>query len=240
MGLVTTAKVVGYDGCNMVIIPQQSISRELLQKNVDTVELRLCDGRECSADQRAKIFALIRDISEWSGHDREDLRRYFTQNFCEDNDLDYFSLSPRKPNIADMTTARDFITYLIEFCFRWNVPTLKPLLDKTEDIFRYLYLCLENRKCAICNAKADIHHVDAVGIGRDRNTIIHVGMRAIALCREHHTEAHNIGKREFFAKYHVYSIPLDPYLCKVLKLGRREAMDEVYNRDKQFLRLVDL
>ena len=240
MGLVTTAKVVGYDGCTMVVIPQQAISREMLQKNVNEIEIRLIDGRECSHNQRAKIFAIIRDISDWSGHDREDLRKYFTESFCEDNDTEYFSLSPHKSNMADMTTARAFITYLIEFCLRWNVPTLKPLLDKAEDIGKYLYLCLENRKCAVCNSKAEIHHVDTIGIGRNRNTIIHKGMNAIALCHKHHMEAHNIGKNTFFLKYHVYGIQLDQYLCKVLKMGRTEAMDEIYSRDKLFLRLADI
>lgn len=240
MGLITTAKILGYDGCNLLLIPQQAISRELIKKQVNNVELRLCDGRECTGEQRRKIFAIIREISDWSGHDREDLRSYFTGNYCEDNDIDYFSLSPKKPNFADMETATGFITYLIKFCFEWNVPTLDTMLNRTEEMGKYLYMCLEHRKCAICNAPAEVHHVDSIGMGRNRKEIIHIGMSAIALCRKHHLQAHKMGRQSFFELYHVFGIILDEYLCKILKLGRKEAYNEVFERDKQFLQLADV
>ncbi len=38
----------------------------------------------------------------------------FTSNYCMDNDLEYFSLSPKKPNLADMETVTGFISYLIK------------------------------------------------------------------------------------------------------------------------------
>ena len=67
-----------------------------------------------------------------------------------------------------MTTAKSFINYLIEFCFHWSVPTKDSLLNQTDDISKYLYLCLANRRCAICNKPAEVHHVDRIGMGRDR------------------------------------------------------------------------
>lgn len=239
MGLVVPARVLGYDGCNMLVMPQQSIGREMIKKHVDMVDIMLYDGRELSPDQRDKIFAIMQEISDWSGHDREDLRKYFTQNFCDDNGIDYFSLSPKKPNVVDMTTAKDFITYLIEFCFAWNVPTLDTMLNRAEEVGKYLYMCLEYRKCAICNSPADVHHIDAIGMGRDRDTIVHIGMKAIALCRKHHTEAHQIGRSEFMRRYHVFGIGLDEYLCKVLNLGQKTVFDERFERDKQFLQLYE-
>ncbi len=240
MAFSTTAKIIGYDGRNMVLIPEDSIDREMIQKQVNKAEITLYDGRECSAEQRKKIFAIIREISDWCGHDREDLRSYFTANFCEDNELEHFSLSPKSLKFASKSIARDFITYLIEFCFAWGVPTLDTMLNRTEDIGRYLYTCLEYKKCAICNADAEVHHVDAIGMGRNRNTIIHQGMRAVALCRKHHREAHNMGFKSFSSAYHIYGIRLDKYLCDMLKLGRKEIQNAVFKRDKQFLQLVDI
>ena len=67
MSQITTAKIVEYDGCNMLIIPQEPISREMIRKQVKNVELRLCDGRECTSEQRRKIFAIIGEIADWSG-----------------------------------------------------------------------------------------------------------------------------------------------------------------------------
>ena len=51
MSQITTAKIVEYDGCNMLIIPQEPISREMIRKQVKNVELRLCDGRECTSEK---------------------------------------------------------------------------------------------------------------------------------------------------------------------------------------------
>ncbi len=37
MSQITTAKIVEYDGCNMLIIPQEPISREMIRKQVKTL-----------------------------------------------------------------------------------------------------------------------------------------------------------------------------------------------------------
>ena len=137
------------------------------------------------------------------------MKAMFSINTGEDMD---FSLSN-----VDMTTSKEFINYLIEFCFQHNIGTKDTLLTQTDDIGKYLYQCLEYRKCAICNKLADVHHVDRVGMGMNRQEIAHVGMKAIALCREHHMQAHQNEKRLFDA-YHVYGIKLDSYLCKRLNL----------------------
>ena len=212
-----TAKIKQYDGTDLLVTPDEPIDRELLQKQVGSVEIRLNDGRTISADQRRKVFAIIRDISEWSGHLPEELRAYLTWDFRSIDGIDDFSLSN-----VDMTTARAFITYLIGFCFDHNVPTKDTLLSCTDDISRYLYLCLEHRKCAICNLPAEVHHVDRIGMGGNRKTICHVGMKAIALCREHH-EMTETDEKGLFEAYHIYGIKLDEYLCKVLKLGRNNC-----------------
>ena len=211
--MLVSGKVIGFNGEVLTVVPDRPIDRELLQKSVETVEIRLNDGRSISNEQRRKIFALVEDIALWSGHEPEFLRQLMTWRFVGKKGLEPFSLSD-----VDMSTAKDFITELVEFCFRHGVPTKDTLLHQTDDIGKYLYHCLEYRKCAICNAKADVHHVDPVGMGANRQKICHVGMLAIALCRSHHQEAH-IREKELFTKNHVYGIKLDRYLCDRLALG---------------------
>jgi hypothetical protein len=213
--MITTAKILSYDGDTLLIRPSVPIDREMMQKNVGEVELRLTDGREISAEQRRKVFALIRDISVWCGHDPEYIRAFTTFNHCVMQGIEPFSLSN-----CDMSTAKDYISYLIDFCFSHAVPTRDTLLNQTDDINKYLYSCLEHRRCAICNAKADLHHIDAVGIGRNRKEIAHIGLLAAALCREHHQEAHTLGDKTFCEKHHIYGIKLDEYLCKKLNLRK--------------------
>lgn len=112
------------------------------------------------------------------------------------------------------------------------------MLNRTDDIYRYLYLCLAHRKCAICNDHADVHHVDRIGMGRDRERIVHEGLLAVALCRKHHNAAH-LGESELFEKYHIHGIALDKYLCQRLSLragkddedGRIRSSDDAEGTD---------
>ena len=212
--MIATAQIVGYDGELLTVKPLVAIDRELLQKQVDSIEIRLTDGREISSDQRRKIFALVRDISDWCGEEPEYIRKFTTFEYRISNGIEPFSLSD-----CDMSTAREYISYLIDFCFMHGVPTRDALLNRTDDISKYLYSCLVHRKCAVCNKQAEVHHIEAVGMGRDRTKINHSGMEAIALCREHHREAHTRGQA-FFDKYHIYGTRLDDNLCKILNLRK--------------------
>lgn len=175
--MVVTAKIEKLEDGKLVLKPDTDISRFVEQKRPRRVEVRLDDGRTISVDQRRKIFAIIRDISLWSGHEPEELRQYLEWDFCSRAMREWFSLSD-----CDMTTAREFITYLISFCFHWGVPTKDSLLTQTDDIGKYLYLCLENRRCAICNRPAEVHHVDRIGMGMDREKVVHVGLNAGVCC----------------------------------------------------------
>ena len=71
---------------------------------------------------------------------------------------------------------------------------------------------------------AELHHVDRVGMGRDRTDILHEGMEALPLCREHHAEAHTMPDAEFFEKYHLDGgVVLDKTLCRIYKLKHRKG-----------------
>lgn len=214
--MITTAKILKVDENRVLLQPDENINRELQQKQITSVELRLDDGRTISIEQRKKIFALIRDIALWSGHEPEDIRSFLQWDFICRKGYEWFSLSN-----VDMTTAKEFITYLITFCFVWNVPTKDTLLNQTDDIGKYLYLCLEHRKCAICNKHAEVHHVERIGMGRNREKIVHIGLLAIALCPEHHDMAH-IDEKALFEQYFIYGIKLDKYLCDRLNLNTKE------------------
>lgn len=211
--MITTGKILLYDNGRMLIKPEENIDRLMDTQHPMTVELRINDGRTISDQQRKKIFSIIRDIALWSGHEPEYIRQLLTWDFCMVSEKSWFSLSN-----VDMTTAKEFINYLIDFCFHWCVPTKDSLLTQTDDIGKYLYLCLEHRRCAICNAAAEVHHVNRIGMGRDREQMVHIGMKAIALCHKHHNLAHH-DEKTLFEKYHVYGIQLDRNLCECLHLN---------------------
>ena len=176
-------------------------------------EIRVDDGRRISSEQRKKIYALCRDISDYTGHDVEDLKENILKvGFMIKEDRDYFSLSD-----VDMTTARYFIEYILEFCFEWDVPLNEKTVALAREVNNYLYLCLRYRRCAVCGRYADIHHHEnLVGMGMDRAKHNHEDSRYIALCRTHHTECHTIGHKTFENKYKLAAIKLNAQAIKEL------------------------
>lgn len=211
-----SGRIVELSGNRILLECDADVEREVKRKEIKWVDLALDDGRGLSSEQRKKIFAIIRDISIWSGHEPEYIRRLLMWEFACKKEMYSFSLSN-----TDMTTAKEFINYLVDFCFSWDVPTRDALLMYTDDIGKYLYYCLEHRKCAICNKPAEIHHVDKIGMGRDREKIVHIGLKAIALCRNHHDMAHRDEKMLFEHNF-LYGITLDKYLCEKLNLNAKK------------------
>lgn len=172
-----------------------------------TVELlvdsdkQLIRMKQLSDDQRHKIFALVKDIAEWSGEDKEHTRKALHDSFCKVNGYSEFSLSNCQWDLASK-----FIEWLVQFCFTNEVALSESPADGFDDIERYLAMCLKNKVCCICGKPADIHHWDAIGSGRDRTDYDDSSHRKIALCRIHHTECHSIGRDTFGDKYKVNGI----------------------------------
>ena len=85
--MIVTAKIEKLENGKLVLKPDVDISRFVAQKRPRRVEVRLDDGRTISADQRRKIFAIIRDISLWSGQEPEELRLYLEWDYIPDSVL---------------------------------------------------------------------------------------------------------------------------------------------------------
>ena len=174
------------------------------------------DARMRSPEQTRKAWALMGEIAEYQGQGKDDVYREqstaFTLKHLELLQGQLFHLST-----ATVSTARAFINLLIEIILEYGIPTKEPLYGLCDDIPRYVYACLMNKKCAVCGKKTELHHVDAVGMGRNRREIDHIGMRALPLCGGidgHHEEAHRIGNRAFLDKYHLEPITIDANIAK--------------------------
>ena len=180
------------------------------------------DSRPLSDKQRKACYALMREIADYAGESldrtKELMKLKFLAENIEETADSIFSLSN-----ANMALVCEFQRFLVNFILSWDIPCDFPLLNFVDDIADYVYSCLVNKKCCICGRKADLHHVDHVGMGRDREEIIHEGMKALPLCREHHTEAHSIGQQTFEDKYHLnHGIEIDKTICRLYKLKARK------------------
>ena len=221
------ARIVGYDertGEAIIRAPANFI--KMCHQEQHDVWVEYIDSRPLSSKQRRNCYAMIREIADWSGDTPEEIKHALKLDFWCGELLEIgdrlFSLSD-----APMSVVAAFQSWLARFIVRNDVPTKKSMLSYIDDVDDYVYACLINKKCPICGKKADLHHVKAIGAGRDRTQIIHEGLEVMPLCREHHTEAHTMGMDSFCKKYHLNSngIIADRTVCKIygLKTKRKSA-----------------
>lgn len=188
----------------------------------DEVTVDIPDGRRISPEQRRKAYALLGEIADWMGASTAEIKltikHDFLRRYVEGLHKELFSLAD-----CDMTTARLFITHLIEMVLEFDIPLRVPLVTLCDDISKAVYSCLRHKKCIVCGKPCDLHHVDRVGMGRNRDDICHIGMECLPLCRDHHREAHDHGDQVLMDKYHLEPVEIDKEIARIYKLGRRRA-----------------
>lgn len=216
--MTITGILARYDGAALTVTAPFTDTDFLVEHDVRTCTMILDDGRQITALQRRYIYAMLRDIGFYTGHETEFLKEYFKGDTIARTGGRWFSLAD-----CSMTEANELIETLLEFCIEWQIPTKDDLAEFAPDIERYVYWCLKNRVCCVSRLPgAELHHVDHVGMGRGRREIPHLGMRAMPLLRKYHDEAHRIGQCSFEEKYHIHGIPLTTELCAVWNLKAGE------------------
>lgn len=202
-----TGKVIEVDRRRLDIIVDEIINDEVKELYADNralkCEVRIFDNRSISADQRKLIYSLFKDIADYTGYAPEEVKQLMKCNYELIADVDGFSLSN-----CSKSFAKGFIDYLLKVVIENAIPLSKRyeylLQDNT-----FFYLCIMHRVCCVCGLPhADVAHVEAVGMGRDRRTIDHTKHRFMGLCREHHIEQHTIGIDSFLNKYHIIPVSL--------------------------------
>ncbi|MCD8914246.1 hypothetical protein K2V61_01560 [Staphylococcus simulans] len=198
-----------------VEIPEQAI--ELLDVNqpID-VDCSVIDPNSITGKQRRKIFALVKDIEAHTGQPMDYMRHLFIEFVRTYYGYDkHISLSD-----CTRTQANQIIEVTLDWIFHNNIP----LAYKTSDLLKqdksFLYWSTVNRNCIICGKPhSDLAHHYAIGRGANRRTMDHYGYEVLALCREHHSEQHNIGVDTFDKKYHLENswIKVDEKLNRMLK-----------------------
>lgn len=198
-----------------------------LPDGADETEARVLwqDQDEISSEQRRKIFAICGEIAQWSAHDPEYVRKNLTADFLRANieRLQLSALSLAISGNCDKGTASLFIDFLINFCLENAVPTSRPLQEYADDLERYTYAALLHKRCVVCGKKADLHHVDQVGMGYNRETKPQIGALVMPLCRAHHQEYHTIGRTAFEERYHAIPVPMDRRIAGKYNISGRAA-----------------
>ncbi len=215
-------KIVRYDDNGIVVTASYTNQARAIKRGYRDVTVLLHDGRMITPDQRRKAYALLGEISAYTGDTaqstKDTLKMLFISKVLEETADSFFSLGN-----CDVTTAREFISFLIDFIIQHYIPTAFPLIDYCDDIERYVYSHLMRKSCAVCGVeKAQLHHCDAVGMGRNRDKINHIGMHVLPLCAEHHAIAHQRGRTWLTDENHLVPLPLTVEIGKVYGLTKRQ------------------
>ncbi len=191
----------GRSGTELIVtVPDQAV-RAVREKDIRKAQIRLDDGRTISAEQRKKIYATIRDISDYTGYLPDEQKQWLKYLYVCRTGGEIIHLSD-----CSMDTAREFINIILDYALENGIPLSQNALERTDDVNRYLYSCLVHKRCAVCGRDGEIHHEDTIGMGNDRRQVDDSGRRKICLCRTHHTMAHQMGVRRFREMYKVYGI----------------------------------
>ena len=203
---VVKGTIVGYDERSREIIIRAPYDDwfTMTKRNYTKCNVQLIDSRPLSDKQRRTCYKLIREIADYTGMGLDPAKEYLKLKFL----------------VEDMESTADQMFSLSNAPMSLVCAFQRFLVDDTQD---YIYACLAAKKCCVCGKKCDLHHVDHVGTGRDREDIIHEGMEVLPLCRIHHTEAHQIGQITFNRKYHIErGIVMDKHLCKLYGLKKKK------------------
>lgn len=174
--------------------------------------IELHSKNQITVQQRKAIFGIVSDVANHTGYKKDEMERILKMEYLADSGEDHFSLS----NVPK-DKATDFIHYLVDFCTKNDFPIRLTTYDKIPKDDYLLHKLFISRKCLVCGKPADIHHIDTVGVGNNRNHIHNSGRHFMALCREHHTQFHKIGINKFNELYHFGNgiIPTDKELREV-------------------------
>ena len=211
------------DGGVLIRAALPSIDRAILRR-YDKVLVEFSDGRTRSAVQNRKAHALIGEIAEWAGYLPAEMKRLmkieFKTKHLETLEHKIFSMAD-----ADTTLVKEFISFLVDFIIENGVPTRVPLYEQCEDIQKYVYSCLMNKRCAVCGKKADVHHLSGSRAGhgglawREKDQ---TGAKVLPLCREHHQYCHQ-GEAEFLERFHLQGVEFTREIAKVYKAKMKEV-----------------
>ena len=225
MGEIVQGRIAKLDEDGGVVIRAAlpSIDRAILRR-YDKVLVEFADGRRISPEQRRKCYALMNEIAEWIGDVPEYVKKLMKMEFIvsrlESMEKKMFSLSD-----VDCTTARLFITFLIDFMLEHQVPSRVPLYELCEDIQKYVYACLMHKTCAVCGKRADVHHLSGSRAGhgglawREKDQ---TGAVVLPLCREHHRIIHD-GEKDFLERYHLEGVTMTREIARVYKAKIKEV-----------------
>lgn len=210
-----TGIVKSVEGNHVLIEVDMGEDGYLIQKqSIKDCEVAFTDGRKISPKQRKYIYGLIKDVALATGETNEAMKEVLKNRFCEVSGAKDFSLSS-----VDMTTAKSFLDFLVDFCLQHDIPTKVPLSNAAETATRFVYACCVHQKCCVYNLPAEIYDVKTM------TTDVKPGCEVLPLSERAYKELTLAGLSDFTTINFVEPIILDTYLYNIIIAARRAAKE---------------
>lgn len=193
------------------------------------VELTVNDNKTITIEQRKKAFAMIHDISEFTGYTLRETEEMMKIRYISNLDNPkFFSLSNCRRD-----TATDFIEFMINFCLEQSIPFTTKVSDEIQQSYALRCKLVMKRLCFVCGKpNAQLDHVNTIGMGRNRRHVNQVGYYAWTLCNEHHIAGkHTEGIISFMQKYQIKPVKLNKDMIDKLNLADKGVTDEIHSRN---------
>lgn len=141
-----------------------------------------------SVRQQGLLFGMFNDIAGQTGYSKEEIHAMIKglAGVVSVGETDKDGMG----QLIDTT-----ISFVKEHDITLSIKTVEQM-----EAEQRMEVCTFKKVCMLCGQPADEHHVDRVGMGRDRDEIEYTG-ELLPLCRVHHTELHSTGDSAFRDKY---------------------------------------
>ena len=110
--------------------------------NMKTGDIIAGNTRIKTQAEKFSALLFVKSINGYSPDEAKQVMKYYYISKTGDK---FFSLADCSRDLA-----RDFINVLIDFCLENGIQTSDTLLERTDDIDRYLWQCIRHKKCTIC------------------------------------------------------------------------------------------
>ena len=217
---------------NYIITSTHTIQKnriELMENFIENANYNIEVEDRLTKQQREKIWCILDEFAYCFGGSKEEWREQLETKFCEEKDLEYFSISELKRDGASKQIAREFIQWLTELAIMEGVGFREYMEHWTEwvpDIARIIIACLKAKRCCVTGKpEADIHHVESVGASGYNSSFID-DLLVLPLCREMHNKIHNMGDKSFIELEHLVPVPV--------KLAKGIWTDEEIKKEIEF------
>lgn len=198
--------------------------RFILSKNLGAeTSVDFDDGRTITVSQRKKAYAMLKDISDYTGYSLEESKQLTKMQYLIGQRFPKaFSLSN-----CDIQTAKGYIDFLINFCIENEIPFRTQVFDEIQQNYELRVQLLMHRFCYICGKPhAEIDHVKPIGSGRNRRKIYQVGMPVWSLCPIHHHIKHTMPVKDFAQLFQIKPVKLTKFLIDYLGLANKGAQED--------------